>query len=80
MVGRAFLYPVILGETEGAASAESVFIEMIQKTFTELLRLAFIGGLFLCGILATIMSTADSQLLVCSSSVSADIYKNILIW
>lgn len=78
VVGRAFLYPVILGETEGAASAESVFIEMIQKTFTELLPLAFIGGLFLCGILAAIMSTADSQLLVCSSSVSADIYKNIL--
>ena len=51
---------------------------MIQKTFTELLPLAFIGGLFLCGILAAIMSTADSQLLVCSSSVSADIYKNIL--
>ena len=78
VVGRAFLFPEILGETAGAPSAESVFIEMIQKVFTEILPLPFIGGLFLCGILAAIMSTADSQLLVCSSSVSADIYKNIL--
>lgn len=78
LVGRAFLMPEILGETAGAASAESVFVEMIKKVFVEYLLLPFIGGLFLCGILAAIMSTADSQLLVCSSSVSADIYKDIL--
>ena len=78
LIGRAFLMPVILGETAGAASAEYVFIEMIKKVFMEKLPLAFVGGLFLCGILAAIMSTADSQLLVCSSSVSADIYKDIM--
>lgn len=78
LVGRAFLMPEILGETAGAASAESVFVEMIKKVFMDYLPLPFIGGLFLCGILAAIMSTADSQLLVCSSSVSADIYKDIL--
>ena len=78
LIGRAFLMPVILGETAGAAFAESVFIEMIKKVFMEKLPLAFVGGLFLCGILAAIMSTADSQLLVCSSSVSADIYKDIM--
>lgn len=78
VVGRAFMYPTILGETAGAASAESVFIEMIKKVFIENLPLSFIGGLFLCGVLAAIMSTADSQLLVCSSSVSADIYKDIM--
>ena len=77
IVGRAFLAPVILGEA-GAASSESVFIEMIKKVFIENLPLAFIGGVFLCGILAAIMSTADSQLLVCSSAVSSDIYKDIL--
>lgn len=77
LVGRAFLLPEILGETAGAPSAESVFIEMIKKVFMEILPLPFVGGLFLCGILAAIMSTADSQLLVCSSSVSADIYKDI---
>ncbi|MDO5146345.1 MAG: sodium/proline symporter PutP [Eubacteriales bacterium] len=78
LVGRAFLFPVILGETAGAASAESVFIEMIQKVFMEHLPMPFVAGLFLCGILAAIMSTADSQLLVCSSSVSTDIYKDIM--
>jgi len=78
LVGRAFLAPLVLGETEGAASAESVFIEMIKKIFIEKLPLAFIGGLFLTGILAAIMSTADSQLLMCSSSVSQDIYKGLI--
>lgn len=78
IVGRAFMYPIILGETAGSMSAESVFIEMIKKIFIENLPLSFIGGLFLCGVLAAIMSTADSQLLVCSSSVSADIYKDII--
>lgn len=77
VLGRAYLYPVILG-TEGQASTESVFIEMITKIFTQDLRLPFIGGVFLCGILAAIMSTADSQLLVTASSVSKDIYKDIL--
>lgn len=77
VLGRAYLFPTILGE-EGAASTENVFIEMIIKLFTKDYSLAFIGGLFLCGILAAIMSTADSQLLVTASSVSKDIYKDIL--
>lgn len=77
IVGRAYLYPTILG-TEGTASTESVFIEMITKMFTQDMNLPFIGGIFLCGILAAIMSTADSQLLVTASSVSKDIFKGIL--
>ncbi len=78
LIGRAFLAPVVLGEIAGAASSESVFIEMIQKVFMDYLPLAFIGGLFLCGILAAIMSTADSQLIMCSSSISQDIYKGLI--
>ncbi len=77
VLGRAYLYPVILG-AEGAASTESVFIEMITKVFTQDLALPFIGGIFLCGILAAIMSTADSQLLVPASSVSEDIYRSYI--
>ena len=73
VIGRAFLEPVL----EGGA-AETVFITMIQTIFTKKFALPFIGGIFLCGILAAVMSTADSQLLVCASSVSKDIYKNIL--
>ncbi len=73
VVGRAFLSPVL----EGAAT-ENVFIEMIIKLFTDDLKLPLIGGLFLCGILAAIMSTADSQLLVSASSVAEDIYKEVM--
>lgn len=73
VVGRAFL-PNIL---EGGAT-ENVFIQMINEVFNNRLALPFIGGIFLCGILAAIMSTADSQLLVCASSVSKDIFKNVI--
>lgn len=73
IVGRAFLAPAVLDEV----SSESVFIELINQVFNHKLALPFVGGLFLCGILAAIMSTADSQLLVCASSVSKDIYKNV---
>ncbi len=77
VVGRAYLAPTILG-TEGAASTESVFIEMITKMFTVQYAAPFIGGIFLCGILAAIMSTADSQLLVTASSIAEDIYKGVM--
>ena len=76
VIGRAYLFPTILGEN--GSSTETVFIEMITKAFTQDFRLPFIAGLFLCGILAAIMSTADSQLLVTASSVSEDIYKGIV--
>lgn len=77
ILGRAYLYPALLGS--GAAdSTENVFIIMITKLFTEDTNLAFIGGIFLCGILAAIMSTADSQLLITSSSVSKDIYQGVV--
>jgi sodium/proline symporter len=76
VVGRAYLSPVVLG-TEGQASSESVFIEMIKKLFIEDYRLPFIAGIFLCAILAAIMSTADSQLLVTSSAVAEDLFKGI---
>lgn len=79
VVGRAYLYPTILGEGVAAdISAENVFIEMIKKIFMEDFNLSFIGGLFLCGILAAIMSTADSQLLVTASSVAEDLYKGVV--
>ena len=51
---------------------------MIQQVFTDNGILIFIGGLFLCGILAAIMSTADSQLLVTASAISEDMYKGVI--
>ena len=76
VLGRAYLAPVILG-TEGNVSTESVFIEMIKKVFITDIRAPFIAGIFLCAILAAIMSTADSQLLVTASAVAEDLYKGI---
>ncbi len=73
VIGRAFLSPVL-----DEVASETVFIAMIKQIFSGNFLLIFIGGLFLCGILAAVMSTADSQLLVCASSVSKDIFKNIL--
>ena len=66
------------GLIPGLEDAENVFIEMIQRVFADNGVMIFVGGIFLCGILAAIMSTADSQLLVCASAVSKDIYKGIL--
>ena len=76
VVGRAYLFPTVLGADGG--STETVFIEMITRIFTQDLRIPIVAGLFLCGILAAIMSTADSQLLVTASSMSEDIYKGIV--
>jgi sodium/proline symporter len=74
VVGRAYLDPAVLDAT----SSENVYIEMIKKIFMEDTRLPLIGGILLCGILAAIMSTADSQLLVSSSAVSKDLCKGVM--
>lgn len=65
MVGRAYLKIPL----EGVA-AEKVFILMIEGLFPPL-----IGGVLLAAVLAAIMSTADSQLLVTSSAITEDFYK-----
>lgn len=74
VVGRAYLYPEVLS----GGAEEKVFIEMIIKIFTMDMKLPVVGGLFLCGIMAAIMSTADSQLLVSASSMAEDIYCGVL--
>jgi sodium/proline symporter len=73
VVGRAYLRTPLEG-----GDSEKVFIKMILQLFTEDYYLPVLGGIFLCGILAAIMSTADSQLLVSASSVAEDIYKGII--
>jgi len=55
---------------EGDIDNERVFIELIY-----LLTHPLIAGLLLASILAAIMSTADSQLLVASSALSNDVYR-----
>ncbi|MBD5501192.1 MAG: sodium/proline symporter PutP [Lachnospiraceae bacterium] len=74
IMGRAYLYPEVLSGGE----EENVFIHMILKLFNNDVAVPIVGGIFLCGILAAIMSTADSQLLVSASSIAEDIVKGII--
>ncbi|GMO38568.1 MAG: sodium/proline symporter PutP [Termitinemataceae bacterium] len=50
---------------------ETVFIQTILQMYP-----AFFAGIFLCGIMAAAMSSADSQLLVAASAFSRDIYQS----
>ena len=73
VVGKAYLGGIL---PDG--ESENVFIKMIMEIFNNEWALPFVGGLLLCGILAAVMSTADSQLLVTSSSVSEDLYRGVI--
>ena len=67
---------------DGASFAEGILAageqELIFVKLTRYLFPAFIAGILLAAILAASMSTADSQLLVASSSFTSDIYKPIM--
>lgn len=52
------------------AETEKIFMLLVQALFHPLM-----AGVLLAAILAAIMSTADSQLLVCSSALTEDFYK-----
>ena len=60
------------------SNSETIIVKIADLLSTYGVLPALLGGTILAGILASTMSTADSQLLVCSSSVSKDIYQNIL--
>ncbi|SDY18297.1 sodium/proline symporter PutP [Eubacterium barkeri] len=59
--------PLFPGLSDG--SQETVFILMIRQYFP-----VWIGGIFLAAIMAAIMSTIDSQLLVSSSALTEDLW------
>ncbi len=56
-----------------AGKQSMVFIELARDLFP-----GFIAGILMAAIMAASMSTADSQLLVASSSFTADIYRPVL--
>ncbi len=58
------LFPGLAGGEE-----EKVFIHLVDRLFNP-----WIAGVLLSAILAAVMSTIDSQLLVCSSNITEDIY------
>ncbi|MDE7294235.1 MAG: sodium/proline symporter PutP [Oscillospiraceae bacterium] len=67
VLGRAYLdsQNIVLS----SADMELIFITTVKRLFPS-----FLGGIFLSAVLASIMSTADSQLLVTASAVVNDFY------
>jgi sodium/proline symporter len=57
---------------------EKMFMVMINGIFSNGFLLRVFAGILLSSIMAAIMSTADSQLLVSASSFSNDLYKVVL--
>ena len=71
LVGMSGL--ALLDQPLSGPDSEKVFMIM-----ASVLLHPVIAGVCLAGILAAVMSTADSQLLVASSAVSEDLYKGFL--
>lgn len=67
MLGGLLIEPALTSDTR-----ETVFIMLVSLLFHPV-----VAGILLAAILAAIMSTADSQLLVCSSSFTEDVYRRL---
>ncbi len=65
------------GVVTGLEDSERIIIEIAKVISGEGWIFAIVAGIILSGILASIMSTADSQLLAASSSISEDIFKAV---
>jgi len=52
---------------------EKVFIYMVRDLFNP-----WVGGILLAAIMSAVMSTIDSQLLVCSSALAEDFYDRVI--
>ncbi len=65
LVGIAF-FP------DGLPNGELVFVDMVKQLFSPLF-----AGFILCAVLAANMSTMDSQILVCASVLTEDLYKKL---
>ena len=77
IAGRALANNGVIGALSGSAT-ETVLIEIADLISQHGVFMAVIAGIILSGILASIMSTADSQLLAASSSVSQNILQEKL--
>jgi sodium/proline symporter len=69
LVGRAYMP----GALSTASDSESIFILLGQDFFPPLL-----AGIIISGILAASMSSSDSYMLIVSSSLANDIFKDII--
>jgi sodium/proline symporter len=73
MVGLVGLIYINQSGGDALADGEKIFMLLVNAMFHPV-----IAGILLAAILAAIMSTADSQLLVSSSALAEDFYKQII--
>ncbi len=76
LVGYSLMAKGIVGPYEDASAAETIIVDVSRFISKTGYLPAFMAGIFLSGILASTMSTADSQLIAASSSVTKDIIAN----
>lgn len=76
LVGYSLMTKGIVGPYENASAAETIIVDISRVISKTGYLPAFMAGIFLSGILASTMSTADSQLIAASSSVTKDIIAN----
>nr|MCR4830202.1 sodium/proline symporter [Pseudobutyrivibrio sp.] len=84
VVGRAMTQTGVLSslidqaDPTSSSTAETLIVVLAQKISEQNFLFALIAGLIIAGILASTMSTADSQLIAASSSVSENIIQETL--
>ncbi len=76
VAGLSLVNAGIVKEYADASAAESIIVDISRFLSTRGYIPAFVAGIFISGILASTMSTADSQLIAASSSVTKDILVN----
>ena len=73
IVGYGMVQNGAMAGFESASAAEAIIVSIAKLIAEHGVAAALLAGLILAGILASTMSTADSQLLAASSSVSHDL-------
>ncbi len=71
--GYSLMKSGVVPEYAATSDAERIIIDIAQKISTYGVLPAIVGGVILAGILASAMSTSDSQLLAATSSVTQNI-------
>ena len=73
VIGYSLMKAGIVPAYENATAAETIIVDISKVIAGYGYIPAFIGGIILAGILASTMSTADSQLLAAASSISQNL-------
>lgn len=77
MIGNALSAQGMIPVLSGSSQAETIIMKMATFMSEHGALLAILGGLIFSGILASTMSTSDSQLLAASSSMSENLLKGM---